>query len=586
MSSFGGYKLQLNEREFTIPSLTEGIELSCIITSPITKAEISQMDTYPLDLKLKLIGDPYPGTRRSVIIMHGIGGHKNYTYHSKLARKIAHEQGVTSIRFDFRNCGSSTKTGGLGRTLGDDVLDCQAVYEYLLKNGFSIDALIGHSRGVVDVFNWQLKYKDSFVPNLIACAGRFIGSGLPDSIRKIHPNFEQEGGHTIKGFQDGAYRDVFVPLKETQSLGELNMSTVKTITKYTNTITVYGLKEEIIPLPDAAHYANSLAGRNTLVSIPNATHSYYGTEKIPEDQWTSSEIPVNVKLGRLDFNYQVTDVLTEWLHPESARMRFYERNMNIHEFLPRWKTVDGVSNFRDIGGWKTMEPTWSTGKHIKWGKIFRCASIDSLTDEGQKTIKELGIKKVFDFRSGFEVNRPHFDLLEDVEFVSLEAKGITQDGSKFYLDMATSWKNYTQVYEYLLEDVVPTYTPIFNHLRDSQDPVLYHCTAGKDRTGVLTCVILKMLGVPNEIIAAEYELTTEGLKPMHEQLSTFIKPLLNKFGVAEQSGMENLLASKYEVMIETLKKLDERYGKIENYLETKLGLSRADQQKIRDNLLF
>lgn len=580
------YKLQLNERDLTISSLSEGIELSCIMTTPITKDEISKMDKYPLDSKLKLEGDPYPGTLRSVIIIHGIGGHKNYTYHSKLARKIAHEQGVTSIRFDFRNCGSSTKTGNLGRTLQDDILDCQAVYEYLHTEGYSIDALIGHSRGVVDVFNWQLQYKDLFVPNLIACAGRFIGKGLPDSIRKIHPNFEKEGGHFIKGFQDGEYRDVFVPLNETESLGELNMSTVKSITKHSSTITVYGLKEEIIPLPDAAHYAHSLGDRNTLVFIPNATHSYYGAEIIPKDKWEQSEVPVNIKLGKLDFNYQVTDVLTEWLNPESVRRRFYERNLNIHEFLPRWKVIEGVSNCRDIGGWKTNNPTWSTGKHIKWGIIFRSGSLDAVTIEGQRSIKELGIRKVFDFRFSFETKGFDFELLKDVEFVSLAVGENEGDGSKVYLDMANSWKNYDSVYEYLLDQVVPTYKQIFHHLRDSQDPILYHCSAGKDRTGILTAVILKMLGVPNEIIAAEYELTVEGMKASDEHTPASLVPFLKQLGLHEHPALDNIQDSKYEVMLETLLKLDKKYGKIENYLEVKLGLTNDDISTIRAHLLF
>lgn len=581
-----GYILQTNETEFMLSSATPGIQLSCVKTSPVTEEQIAEMETYPLDVNLKLKGAPYPATKRAVIIMHGIGGHKNYTYHSKLARKLAHEQGITSIRFDFRNCGSSTKTGRLGRTLQNDIDDCQAVFEYLLKEGYSVDALIGHSRGVVDVFNWQLKHKDTFVPNLVACAGRFIGKGLSDSIRRKHPNFEKEGGHTIQGFQDGAYRDVFVPLAETESLSELFMTTVSEITKYSNTTTVYGLKEEIIPLVDAAHYANALAERNTLVFIPNATHSYYSTDKIPKEEWGHTEVPVNEKLCRLDYNYQVTDTVAEWLSTESVRCRFYERNMNIHEFLPRWKNVEGVANFRDVGGWQTAMPTWSTGKHIKWGRIFRCASIDHMTVQGQQTLLDLGVKKVFDFRSGFEVGSRDFQLLGDVEFVSLAAEDITQDGAKFYLAMAKTWKNYINVYEFLLEEVVPTYKPVFEHLRDSQDPILYHCTAGKDRTGILTAVILKMLKVPNEIIAAEYELTTEGLKPSHKKLSQFVAPILEKHGLPEHPSVDNLLASKYEVMLETLLNFDQKYESIDSYLSSKLGLSQADLSAIRTNLLF
>lgn len=587
MDRMSGYKLQPNEQEFFINSLTAGVKLSCILTKAITQEQIESCgpNNYPFDKKLVITSQqPHLPTCRAVIIMHGIGGHKNYNYHSKLARKLAHEHGIASIRFDFRNCGFSTKTDG--RTLQDDIEDCQAVYQYLIQEGYSVDALIGHSRGVVDVFNWQLTHLDTFVPNLVACAGRFIGKGLPESIRAHHPNFESEGGHYIQGFQDGSVTKVFVPLTETQSLGELEMSTVKKITKYSNTLCVYGLKEEIIPLKDAAHYSNCLQGRNELVFVNNATHSFYGEETIPENRWSTSKVPVNERKGKLDYNYEVADILTKWLDNEEVRKRFYEQHKMIHEFLPRWKDIEGVCNFRDIGGWQSALPSWSSGKHVKYGRVFRCASIDNMTPQGQLALKQLGITKVYDFRSQFEVQRGQFENLKDVEFISLEAEAITEDSKQFYYGMAESWQNYQKVYEYLVEEVIPTYKPIFEHLRDSQDPVLYHCTAGKDRTGTMTAMILKLLRVPNEIIAREYELTVEGLKPAHAQLAHFVQPLLAKSGLPEHPSIENLLGSKYEVMIAFLLNFDKKYLQVEHYFEQKMGFSQQDLETIRQNLLF
>lgn len=596
-----GYKLQINEHEFTLNTPNESSEqfISCILTTPLSEEQANSED-YPADKKLDLTNSPYPDTRRGAIIVHGIGGHKNYTYHSKLARKLAHEQGVYSIRFDFRNCGSSSKTGKKGRTLQNDLEDCHVVYKWLSNGGFKgrkviIDALIGHSRGVVDVFNYQLQHMDIYIPNLVACAGRFIGKGLPESIKKVHPNFEQEGGHWIKGFQDGSYTNVWVPLEETNSLGELYMNSVKKICKETDTLLIYGLKEEIIPLEDATHYSNCLGDRNTLVLLPDATHSFYGDFDIPVQEWNQSKIPINKSKGRHDYNYEVCRIITDWLSPISCERRFYEKALNIHEFLPRWKDVEGVANFRDIGGWKTSMPQWP-GAAIKWGKVFRSANTDFMTPKGQENLKALGIKKIFDFRMPFEIKETNFELLSDVEFISLCPPNKTEMGLEFYYNLAKSWKNYDNVYKGLLDNVIPFYKPIFEHLRDHADiPILYHCTAGKDRTGTVTAIILSLLGVPDALVAKEYELTSEGLKPAYPEIKKLVNPLFSELSqkfqlesgwTLEKDGFENLFASKYETMLEFLMTINTEYDGVENYLKSKMGFSNEDLDLIRSNMLF
>ena len=92
---------------------------------------------------------------------------------------------------------------------------------------------------------------------------------------------------------------------------------------------------------------------------------------------------------------------------------------------------------------------------------------------------------------------------------------------------------------------------ILRHLRDSDDPIIIHCTAGKDRTGVICAIILKLLGCEDEVVAREYELTTIGLRRDHNKI---LAAVVHEVQTREtyngdgnfKDGILNLLSSKYD----------------------------------------
>jgi hypothetical protein len=125
--------------------------------------------------------------------------------------------------------------------------------------------------------------------------------------------------------------------------------------------------------------------------------------------------------------------------------------------------------------------------------------------------------------------------------------------------MAIRWGYYTSgvegfilAYAGILKNGGPPFGLILRHLRDSDEPIIIHCTAGKDRTGVICAIILKLLGCEDEVVAREYELTTLGLQGEHSKIlaaiaheggSKAIDPH-NDDG-SFKNGILNMMSSKY-----------------------------------------
>ena len=170
-----------------------------------------------------------------------------------------------------------------------------------------------------------------------------------------------------------------------------------------------------------------------------------------------------------------------------------------HRKLP----FSGAHNFRDLGGYKTQD-----GRTVKWGKVYRSDNLHSLTDEDVNYMERLNIKSVVDFRSDEEredepdrltpnmtqillpiLFRPKEiddgttkDLVKDLTFGNLDATNLLYD---FNIAIV---KQFTEEYK-----------TFFRHIVDNNaEPLVLHCTAGKDRAGFASAMVLSLLGVPRE----------------------------------------------------------------------------------------
>ena len=317
--------------------------------------------------------------------------------------------------------------------------------------------------------------------------------------------------------------------------------------------------------------------------IPNADHNYF--------------IPATSTKPRENMNSQVADIIATWLGADGERDRF-SSSAEMIGHIKRWKYVEGVSNFRDLGGWQTQQ-----AKYVIPDRIFRCADLSNITDHGRHAIRNLNIKKVFDLRSVPEITKNGIGQIEGAEWIHLP---VFREEDYSPEKMAIRWGYYTSgldgfamAYSEILRNGARPFGTILRHLRDSDGSIIIHCTAGKDRTGVICAIILKLLGCDDELVAREYELTTTGLRSDHSKILAAIarepREAYNEDGTFKE-GILNMLSSKYhahfqysddryEAMIQMLEVIRTEYGDVQGYVKTVCGLTDMDIQKVQKRLL-
>lgn len=176
--------------------------------------------------------------------------------------------------------------------------------------------------------------------------------------------------------------------------------------------------------------------------------------------------------------------------------------------------LDGPLNFRDIGGYQNDK-----GQHVKWNKIYRSDSLSSLSKEDQEKLVERRITVDVDLRSKYEQNSAPDKLGSNVRFVDAhiysENRKQNKGDNKLYRfvhhipDMGDNWLG--QIYQQVLlnSHSQHEFAKIFAELIElpEEDALVYHCSAGKDRTGMTSALILTALGVDDDTISRDYLLT-------------------------------------------------------------------------------
>ena len=174
--------------------------------------------------------------------------------------------------------------------------------------------------------------------------------------------------------------------------------------------------------------------------------------------------------------------------------------------------VDGVINFRDLGGYRTAD-----GRGLRWGRLFRSGALHYITEAGVARLEELGVRSVLDLRRDDEIAyqsvgaiersslRRHWLPLVPVGGSELlnerHGRGISGERYRGYLGFGA--EHFVRALELLADE--------------SSYPALFHCTAGKDRTGVIAALVLDILGVDGETIREDYALSNRTREQLIEQ---------------------------------------------------------------------
>lgn len=165
---------------------------------------------------------------------------------------------------------------------------------------------------------------------------------------------------------------------------------------------------------------------------------------------------------------------------------------DVDATAPRNLRVDGVINFRDVGGWET---TLVPNAVINQGLYYRCAQFNSITAEGKAALKELGIKLDIDMRDRPPATSPATSDDWPIEILN----GAVASGTENYRWEGKQGSN---------NGIAQTYKKIFEAIAEADEkPIALHCTHGADRTGIVSFFLLALCGVEKEDLGRDYMFT-------------------------------------------------------------------------------
>ena len=246
----------------------------------------------------------------------------------------------------------------------------------------------------------------------------------------------------------------------------------------------------------------------------------------------------------------------------------------------RLVALDAVHNFRDLGGYVVGD-----GRTIGWGRLFRADGLHRLTADDLELLDAIGIRTVIDLRSQGEIEKfgtfP-FERLA-VSFRSLPIIDTTwrdadipafDDTEQGEIDFLT-W-----AYRDMLAVGGERFAQAIRELAlPSATPAVFHCAAGKDRTGVLAALVLGGLGVDHDVIVADYGLTRTAM----ERMRAWVDANHPEMAARMSETPSFMLAAHPQAMANTLAELVVEHGSVRNYLAT-IGIGDAILDALADAL--
>ncbi|MDR1175040.1 MAG: tyrosine-protein phosphatase [Treponema sp.] len=288
------------------------------------------------------------------------------------------------------------------------------------------------------------------------------------------------------------------------------------------------------------------------------------------------------------------------------------------------KSLSGVYNLRDLGGYKG-----SGGKHVRYDLIYRSDELNNLSDPDLRNLEMKGIRSVIDFRTLNERLSNGEDILPrsvvnfipipisagDLNFEGAAARNTEQntywvtllygkptpdtplamlndpilpqfipdpDGPIVISIGDTPIGKFSPniYYAYPEKDLVTGFMDEYKHFfqtlkNEANFPLIFHCSAGKDRTGFAAALLLSLLGVDREIVINDYLLSAENVK---EKYAPYVELIKQRTG--GEGDIEPLVTVKREYIEAAFARIDDEWGGIENYLTNKMGSFKYEDRDV------
>lgn len=250
----------------------------------------------------------------------------------------------------------------------------------------------------------------------------------------------------------------------------------------------------------------------------------------------------------------------------------------------------GAPNFRDMGGYSTRD-----SRRVRLGHLYRSEGLENLTPGDLEVVRGLGIRLVCDLRSAQE--RAHLATLwpqgTAVQMLHMDVSADVRAGNAA---MATALRDNPSAegarqamlisYRHFPEAFAPHLSMLFGRLSATDGlPLMFHCAAGKDRTGFLAALVLAVLGVPEPSIVDDYLLSARYWSGPRGEAS--IRQVLTVlFGAApDDVVIAPLVRVERQYLAAAFDAIVERYDSVERYLETVAGVGAKQREALKNMLL-
>jgi protein-tyrosine phosphatase len=251
---------------------------------------------------------------------------------------------------------------------------------------------------------------------------------------------------------------------------------------------------------------------------------------------------------------------------------------------PRIPQLEGALNFRDLGGYRAAD-----GRTVRWNHVYRSGTTHALTTSDVARLGARGIRFAYDLRSNNE-RRSHPNRLRDIANLDyrfrdhdhlpgdirrlLKSRDVRAEDSR---------RAMIDVYKKLPHEFEDAFRALFHSLAAGEVPLVFNCTAGKDRTGAAAALLLTALGVPREAVLEDYLLTAQFFeRSCAMMLNEGGAPL---FASLDRAVWEPLMQVYPEYLEAMFDQVAASHGSVERYLQDQLGMDDARTDQLRDQLL-
>jgi protein-tyrosine phosphatase len=247
--------------------------------------------------------------------------------------------------------------------------------------------------------------------------------------------------------------------------------------------------------------------------------------------------------------------------------------------------LEGGSNFRDLGGYPAAD-----GKTVRRGLLFRSAAPSSLTAQDETYLAQFGFESVMDLRSSEEIElfpnqwAAHAGIGYYKYDYSIANMLPTRAEDLQNIDLA-------QMYPSMALSLKPQLKQYFTLLAEGKAPIMVNCSAGQDRTGITSALLLTVLGVPRQMVIEDYLLSSDFRRPQIERgnvdLAAHAKDnafaaMMARYSQAEQTHASPLVTKDGTPYLEfALRQIEKDYGSVEGFLTKEVGVTAQQLDQIR-----